>query len=143
MAQSSPAVLGPVQSSVRPRAWADDKVMAGQVGNCASDAAKTYWQRSNLFDRMMAERLMHPLYALEDLGAPVGGWRPIETAPEGEDILLWTPSGQLVGYQWKRGRWHASGVKASHEDCDVALFEAPTHWMPKPADPVGAASTLA
>jgi hypothetical protein len=38
--------------------------MAGQVGNCASDAAKTYWQRSNQFDRMMAERLMHPLYAL-------------------------------------------------------------------------------
>jgi hypothetical protein len=38
--------------------------MAGQVGNCASDAAKTYWQRSNQFDRMMAERLTHPLYAM-------------------------------------------------------------------------------
>ena len=64
MAQSNPAVLGPVESSVRPHAWADDKVMTGQVGNCASDAAKTYWQRSNQFDRMMAERLTHPLYAL-------------------------------------------------------------------------------
>ena len=54
----------PVDRRVRPRAWADDKVMAGQVGNCASDAAKTYWQRSNQFDRMMAERLTHPLYAM-------------------------------------------------------------------------------
>lgn len=54
----------PVEPTVRPCAWADDKVMAGQVGNCASDAAKTYWRRSNQFDRMMAERLMHPLYAL-------------------------------------------------------------------------------
>ena len=56
------AVAGQVDCHVRPRAWADDKVMAGQVGNCASDAAKTYWQRSNQFDRMMAERLTHPLY---------------------------------------------------------------------------------
>ena len=58
------AVGIPVDRRVRPRAWADDKVMAGQVGNCASDAAKTYWQRSNQFDRMMAERLTHPLYAM-------------------------------------------------------------------------------
>ena len=58
------AAGSPVDCRVRPRAWADDKVMAGQVGNCASDAAKTYWQRSNQFDRMMAERLTHPLYAM-------------------------------------------------------------------------------
>lgn len=62
MEQNSPAVGAPVEPTVRPRAWADDKVMEGQVGNCASDAAKTYWQRSNQFDRMMAERLTHPLY---------------------------------------------------------------------------------
>ena len=60
--QKQPALAGQVEPTVRPRAWADDKVMAGQVGNCASDAAKTYWQRSNQFDRMMAERLTHPLY---------------------------------------------------------------------------------
>ena len=71
MEQNLPAVGAPVQPSVRPRAWADDKVMAGQVGNCASDAAKTYWQRSNQFDRMMAERLRHPLYAPGDLRAPL------------------------------------------------------------------------
>ena len=64
MEQNTPAVGAPVEPTVRPRAWADDKVMAGQVGNCASDAAKTYWQRSNQFDRMMAERLTHPLYSL-------------------------------------------------------------------------------
>ena len=61
-AKNRPAVTAPLERPVRPRAWADDKVMAGQVGNCASDAAKTYWQRSNQFDRMMAERLTHPLY---------------------------------------------------------------------------------
>ena len=62
--QQVPAVGAPLDRGVRPRAWADDKVMAGQVGNCASDAAKNYWLRSNQFDRMMAERLTHPLYAL-------------------------------------------------------------------------------
>ena len=64
MSENSQAVGAPVEASVRPRAWADDKVMAGQVGNCASDAAKNYWLRSNQFDRMMAERLTHPLYAM-------------------------------------------------------------------------------
>ena len=63
-AATSPAVGSQVDRGVRPRAWADDKVMAGQVGNCASDAAKNYWLRSNQFDRMMAERLTHPMYAL-------------------------------------------------------------------------------
>ena len=63
-------------------------------------------------------------------------WQPIETAPlERTDVLLWTPSGQLVGYQYIRGMWNASGVKASERECDVELFEAPTHWMPLPADP--------
>lgn len=116
----------------------------------AADAAKEQDLRGYypMAARVLAEEVRRlkaeqDAVAQENLGAPVGGWRPIETAPEGEDILLWTPSGQLVGYQWKRGLWHASGVKASHEDCDVELFEAPTHWVPKPADPVGQASTLA
>jgi hypothetical protein len=60
--QAANAVGAHVDQGVRPVAWADDKVMAGMVGNCASDAAKTYWQRGNQFDRMMAEKLVHPLY---------------------------------------------------------------------------------
>jgi len=60
--ESHGAVAGQVDCDVRPRAWADDKVMAGQFGNCASDAAKTYWQKGNQFDRMMAERLSTPLF---------------------------------------------------------------------------------
>ena len=50
-AKNRPAVTAPLERPVRPRAWADD-------------AAKAYWQRSNQFDRMMAERLTHPMYAL-------------------------------------------------------------------------------
>lgn len=75
MEQNSPAVGAPVEPTVRPCAWADDKVMAGHVGNCASDAAKTYWQRSNQFDRMMAERLTHPLYTQAQLDAAVAAER--------------------------------------------------------------------
>ena len=65
-ATEAPAVAGRLDQPVRPHAWADDMVMDGRVGNCASDAAKVYWQRSNIFDRMMAERLTHPLYALAE-----------------------------------------------------------------------------
>jgi hypothetical protein len=71
-------------------------------------------------------------------------WQPIDTAPiDRTDVLLWTPSGQLVGYTYDRRKWYASGVKASHEDCDVELYEQPTHWMPQPPDPDGETSTLA
>ena len=64
-------------------------------------------------------------------------WQPIETCPiDRDDVLLWTPSGQLVGYTYDRKRWYASGVKASDEGCDVELFEPPTHWMPTPPDPL-------
>ncbi len=70
-------------------------------------------------------------------------WQSIETAPLREDVILWTPSGQLVGYTDDRRKWYPCGVKASHWDCDVELFEAPTHWMPQPAAPVGSVSTLA
>lgn len=63
-------------------------------------------------------------------------WQPIETAPiDREDVLLWTPSGMLVGYRYIADKWHASGVKASDEGCDVELYEAPTYWMPLPEDP--------
>lgn len=63
-------------------------------------------------------------------------WQPIETAPvDRGDVLLWTPSGMLVGYCYVRGKWHPSGVKASDEGCDVELYEAPTHWMPLPVCP--------
>ena len=60
-------------------------------------------------------------------------WSPIDTEPiDGKDVLLWTESGQLVSYTYDRCKLYACGVKASHEDCDVELYEAPTHWMPIP-----------
>ena len=71
-------------------------------------------------------------------------WQPIDTAPiDRTDVLLWTPSGQLVGHTYDRRKWYASGVKASDWECDVELYEAPTHWMPLPPDPEGCVSTLA
>ena len=54
----------PVDGRVRPLAWADDKAMAGQVGNVASAAAKAYWERRDWVDREKAKRLRHPLFAL-------------------------------------------------------------------------------
>lgn len=73
-APTTPAVGSQLVRGVRPVAWADDKVMAGQVGNCASDAAKTYWQRSNQFGRMMADKLVHPLYDQGALDAALNLW---------------------------------------------------------------------
>ncbi len=79
LAGGSPLVRG-----VRPIAWADDKVISGRVGNCASGTAKEYWLRSNQFDRMMAERLTHPLFDLASLAevlADAERWRKLRDTP--------------------------------------------------------------
>lgn len=56
------AADGSVERSFRPVAWADDMAALGHVGNCASDAAKRYWERSHWVDKANAARLKHPLY---------------------------------------------------------------------------------
>ena len=55
-------------------------------------------------------------------------WMPIETAPEGDYILMWVPgpSGTEIraGYYW--GWW----------ECALTVKEVkPTHWMPLPEPP--------
>jgi len=55
-------------------------------------------------------------------------WQPIETAPEGDYILMWVPgpSGTEIraGYYW--GWW----------ECALTVKEVkPTHWMPLPEPP--------
>lgn len=69
---------GSVDVTVGPVAWADDAVLQGRIGNCASTAAKKYWERGDWVDKTRAERLKHPLYAIPD------GWQliPKEPTPE-------------------------------------------------------------
>lgn len=61
-----PADGAPLVRKVRPIAWADDAAAQGRVGNCASAAAKEYWERGNWVDKASAAKLKHPLYALTD-----------------------------------------------------------------------------
>ena len=56
---------------MEPVAWADDAVIAGRVGNCASDAAKRYWATGNAFERADAKRYHNPLYTEAQLHAAV------------------------------------------------------------------------
>ena len=62
-----PAVGTPVERPVRPVAWADDAAAQGCVGNCASAAAKEYWERGHWTDKANAAKLRHPLYAAQTL----------------------------------------------------------------------------
>lgn len=54
----------PVERPVMPVAWADDRTLAGEVGEVGSSAAVAYWARSDWIDRERVARLRHPLYAL-------------------------------------------------------------------------------
>jgi hypothetical protein len=61
------------QPSETPIAWADDAAMSGGVGNTGSNAAKEYWLRpeGNWFEKGMAEKLKHPLFAAaQPVGVP-------------------------------------------------------------------------
>lgn len=62
--------------------------------------------------------------------APAEGWRPIETAPHGVEVLLYCPD-----------RGCASNPErielacASHGDTSRSYHSWATHWMPLPAAP--------
>lgn len=75
-------------------------------------------------------------------------WQPIETAPNETEVFI----GRLVDGVFKFGRserfyeqanefagetW--SGWVWSIDDCDGAVADAPTHWMPLPTPPQGEA----
>lgn len=57
-------------------------------------------------------------------------WQPIETAPEGEEILVYAPIDGVVSSIYKFGAWQklimVYGGSKTNE---------PTHWMPLPEPP--------
>jgi hypothetical protein len=74
------------------------------------------------------------------------GWRPIETVPEGEHVLLWFPHGECgnggieAGTVFREppsgkldtGAWTHGGPNAG---TDWEFCEPPTMWQPTPAPP--------
>lgn len=75
-------------------------------------------------------------------------WRPIETAPEGEHVMLWWPEGErgIGGIECAtifRGDPHSStgmsfwthGGPNSGTDWEPRNSEKPTHWQPLPSPP--------
>ena len=59
-----------------------------------------------------------------------GTWQPIETAPEGKDILVYQPDSgeQFVAYF---SLWNNKWMFAFNN----ALKDEPSHWMPLPEIP--------
>lgn len=85
------------------------------------------------------------------LGVPVGAllnqpnasaWQPIETAPKMRGVLLWADTSTPDFPNWRMGSGYF------HDGMNVWIWEGeqvrgwahpPTHWMPLPAPPTGAA----
>ena len=67
------------------------------------------------------------------------GWQPIDTAPNDEPILIYTPTwGALIAVRsGEFGEW-LSRMQVPVSISDET--EAPTHWQPLPAPPEGAAA---
>lgn len=58
-------------------------------------------------------------------------WKPIESAPKNESILLNVGGKILVGHY--KLMWQAWQAEYSHDD--NGSIPEPTHWMPLPAPP--------
>lgn len=79
------------------------------------------------------------LRALLSPAKPVGGWRPIETAPKtGEDMVAkpflgWCPEEQAPNGGDIRVCWWEPRMDGGRWYGDRDLPEQPTHWQPLPA----------
>lgn len=69
------------------------------------------------------------------------GWRPIESAPKNESVLIYIPNAEHYGPPIYRGmlvdmttgpHWLANTL---HMDRDCGSHNKPTHWMPLPEPP--------
>lgn len=63
-------------------------------------------------------------------------WQPIETCPEGVDVIAFFPDAneeyQRMVVHKLDGDWYAQDVNASPDPIDDVT---PTHWMPMPELP--------
>lgn len=77
-------------------------------------------------------------------------WQPIDSVPEGKNVLLFWPIGQkgnggmecAVVYRDETEKsgfsyWTHGGANAGWDFQDPCNGEKPTHWMPLPAPPLG------
>ena len=70
---------------------------------------------------------------MTDLPPPdANGWRPIESAPKHELIVL-TDRGYFIAGFWNHDRWMAG---YNSNGMEVRLTLTPTHWRPLPKGPV-------
>lgn len=78
-----------------------------------------------------------------------GDWRPIETVPQGEHVLLYWPEGErgnggmecATVYHGDPMSFWTHGGPNSGLDWEPRNDEKPTHWMPLPDPPARPAST--
>ena len=59
-------------------------------------------------------------------------WKPIETAPKDQDLLLWWDDEIIPGYLYCG---ISEGDIGFVKNIDVHLMGQPTHWMPRPEPP--------
>lgn len=56
-------------------------------------------------------------------------WRPIETAPERELVLVWQEFGGIVLRSYQSGEWWTEDEFLDDSGLEI------THWMPLPEPP--------
>lgn len=93
------------------------------------------WAGQLQLDRRFLLRL------LDEALAAAQQWRPIETAPENESVLIYIPNCEHYGAGVYRGmlinmgtgrHWSANAVAMGR---DLGGDLLPTHWMPLPESP--------
>lgn len=75
--------------------------------------------------------------AVEDaVRAAADGWRPIESAPHGEDVFLgWWQDNGLGGRDWMQEVGLASWGWRRGSISNISRHGSATHWMPLPPPP--------
>ena len=109
-----------------------------QITDAMVDAALDGWLGRPGWRNLLSYATASRRYMRAALTAALAGaWRPIETAPKDEDILLgWWQTWPDRVWKQKVG-WAAASNTCGHPQVSNAWFDGEaTHWMPLPEPPI-------
>jgi hypothetical protein len=113
------------EAALRQAGWKPNSNQAAYIKRLENAWRKPYRQRPSSL-----RAWPNPQNPKRELAVDPRDWRPIETAPEDQIVVLSVPRGEGQPPAIFEGQWHLGNCEWRSADEQWAFFGSPTHWQP-------------